>query len=315
MYNVNNMNKEKKVTKKKIDKQRYVSTLIILSIVIPSFFLTGYGGTIGIYIGSVCYMVAGGYAIWETLVSFGYNKFVCLIPALSIISFFLVPFNEYQLLAENEAVRNITSVLINSSLDWKPFIITIACSLIPVIAEPNVSKGKMGYIGMSILCMFIGLVASIFFKGSWAFNIHGLNPLVFFLLIAVLSDTFGYFGGKYLGIYIFKGKKLAPKISPNKTWAGAIVGFNVAFSFAVLYGYYEGIWDSFFNPLAMSFIMALTLSILSPLGDLLFSAIKRSLSIKDFSNLLPGHGGIFDRIDGVSIVTIVGMMSFIFATL
>lgn len=107
--------------------------------------------------------------------------------------------------------------------------------------------------------------------------------------------------GVDIGGYVFgctiKGPKLAPKISPNKTWAGLIGGMILAsvISFAVCW-YFE-VRDT--KALVEYVVMAALLAILAQIGDLIESAIKRRLGLKDSSNMIPGHGGIFDRIDGL----------------
>ena len=299
---------------KKIDAKRYLSVLIMLVIVVPGIFITAYGDKIGSLIGSIIYMTIGAYAIWEVLTSFGFNKYTSIIPSLSIIAFFLLKFNGFTDIleaADNNSLTNGSAIKL--SFTWEPFVVVLISSIIPIALEPQVAKGRFGIITAQFIITFIMLVAVIFFKGLWALNSIGINPVVFILMIAILSDTFGYFGGKYLGNKIFRGKKLAPNISPKKTWVGAIIGFIFAFTFATLFGYYQGIWSEIkgINELVMSFIMALVLSVISPIGDLAFSAIKRKAGIKDFSNLLPGHGGLFDRIDALSIVTVASVLTYI----
>ncbi|MEP4033280.1 phosphatidate cytidylyltransferase [Roseibium polysiphoniae] len=113
---------------------------------------------------------------------------------------------------------------------------------------------------------------------------------VFFLLIVVwATDICAYFVGRFLG-----GPKLWKQVSPNKTWSGALGGlfFAVLFGvgFAAVFGQTDLLrWGG----------LAVVLSIVSQAGDLMESAIKRRFDVKDSSGLIPGHGGIMDRVDGL----------------
>jgi phosphatidate cytidylyltransferase len=137
--------------------------------------------------------------------------------------------------------------------------------------------------------------------------------LLFALLTALLTDTFAYFTGK-IGNTIFKGKlkKLIPGVSPKKTVAGAVGGTVGCIAVMVLYwylvesgsinlGYRLGdviTVKGGIEPL-IYVIIALIASVVSQFGDLFASRIKRECGLKDFGNLIPGHGGIIDRIDAV----------------
>jgi len=121
------------------------------------------------------------------------------------------------------------------------------------------------------------------------------NKLIIFIpfIISWGTDTFAYFTGRFFG-----KKKLYPRVSPKKTMEGAIGGIigSVIINYIFVYLYIKDI-------LAIIIIISLFGSMLSQLGDLLASKIKRTCGIKDFGKLLPGHGGILDRFDS-SIVTI-----------
>ena len=99
------------------------------------------------------------------------------------------------------------------------------------------------------------------------------------------ADIAAYFAGRLIG-----GPRLWPRVSPGKTWAGAIVG---AFAGAVL-GLMLAAWT---NRLAALFWLGLATAIVSELGDLFESALKRRFGVKDSSGLIPGHGGLMDRLD------------------
>jgi phosphatidate cytidylyltransferase len=118
-------------------------------------------------------------------------------------------------------------------------------------------------------------------------SIQGFVALMFVLLIVWVTDIGGYFAGRGIG-----GPKLWPRVSPKKTWAGAIGGFAaslvIAAGFAVL-----GLGKA--GPLVL---LAGLLSIASQLGDLFESAVKRRFGVKDSSQIIPGHGGLLDRLDG-----------------
>ena len=114
--------------------------------------------------------------------------------------------------------------------------------------------------------------------------------LSFFFLIIMGADAGAYFSGKLLGKH-----KLAPKISPNKTVEGLVGGIVASVAFAALAHYW------FFPELSLKFSLPLAgvMAIISVLGDLAESAMKRGSDTKDAANILPGHGGLLDRLDSL----------------
>ncbi len=120
--------------------------------------------------------------------------------------------------------------------------------------------------------------------------------LVFWLLAVVwATDTGGYVAGKTLG-----GPKLAPTISPNKTWSGLA---GAMLSAGVVGGVLASFWPGWDAP-TMG-ITALGLALIAQAGDLFESRLKRRFGAKDSSQLIPGHGGLLDRVDGVLSVGLV----------
>jgi phosphatidate cytidylyltransferase len=115
----------------------------------------------------------------------------------------------------------------------------------------------------------------------------GFVALILILLVVWVTDIGGYFAGRGIG-----GPKLWPRVSPKKTWAGAVGGFLasliVSAGFAAL-----GLAKT--GPVLL---LGAALSIVSQLGDLMESAVKRRFGVKDSSHLIPGHGGLMDRLDG-----------------
>ena len=121
--------------------------------------------------------------------------------------------------------------------------------------------------------------------------------LIFIISICILSDVGGYVFGK-----TFKGKKLT-KISPNKTYAGAIGSFVFSLIFCIIYSYSISFVD--FKTIIF---LTILISLICQIGDLFISFLKRKAKIKDTGNILPGHGGILDRIDGILFALPVGII-------
>jgi len=117
---------------------------------------------------------------------------------------------------------------------------------------------------------------------------RGFLALVLLFAIVWTTDILGYFAGRAIG-----GPKLLPAVSPKKTWSGAIAGALGAMVVAVLVGGFFGLFDR-----AALAVIALLLSAVAQLGDLLESWVKRQFGAKDASQLIPGHGGVMDRLDG-----------------
>jgi len=131
------------------------------------------------------------------------------------------------------------------------------------------------------------------FPLSYAVRLHGLRDvghvlLLFALVITWVGDTVAYFVGRAVGKHAF-----APRLSPKKTWEGAVASFGAA----LLVGFIFGRW--IFMPLPHLLGMAAVGNVAGQVGDLLESAYKRSAGIKDSGSLLPGHGGVLDRIDAL----------------
>jgi len=117
---------------------------------------------------------------------------------------------------------------------------------------------------------------------------HSLALFLLPVVTVVLTDSAAYFTGMWFG-----KKKLAPKVSPKKTVEGAIGGWLVGAVFAFGYGWYM----DFFNADWILVVAAVTLPVLSQIGDLTASWQKRRHGIKDFGKIFPGHGGVMDRVD------------------
>lgn len=140
------------------------------------------------------------------------------------------------------------------------------------------------YVGLAILA----LVA--LRKGA-----DGLGVVVFVFLVAWASDTAAFFAGRAIG-----GPKLWPRLSPNKTWAGAVAGLLAGVVFGAL------VAAALAVPLAATVIaLAAAVSVAAQAGDLLESAAKRHFMVKDTSALIPGHGGMMDRVDGLIAATVL----------
>jgi phosphatidate cytidylyltransferase len=143
-------------------------------------------------------------------------------------------------------------------------------------------------------------------------RLTGLGLLLSVLLLVWMADIAAYFGGKALG-----RRKLAPTISPGKTWEGAVSGFIGVFAMAAawLWADAQGIADASslyarlwsFGPLLAVLSLAFLVS-MSVVGDLVESLVKRSAGVKDSSGLLPGHGGVLDRVDALLPVLPLAMM-------
>ena len=115
----------------------------------------------------------------------------------------------------------------------------------------------------------------------------GLSALILVLLVVWATDIGGYFAGRAIG-----GPKLWPRVSPKKTWAGAIGGFVASLLVAI------GFAASDLGKTLPLVILAAMLSVAAQFGDLFESAIKRRFGVKDSGHIIPGHGGVMDRLDG-----------------
>ena len=189
----------------------------------------------------------------------------------------------------------IISIIVIAIISWIEFY-----ALISKILKNNILKDKFFrffYKALSLIYLS-GLVYLIFVIESEYSNLK--IYLLYSVLVAILSDIGGLVCGK-----IFKGKKLT-KISPNKTISGSIGSFIFS-SFLIPFFYKVQIDQTLVNLFLITIIISLT----SQLGDLFISILKRKAKVKDTSDLLPGHGGVLDRIDGIIFAIPLGIFLFI----
>ncbi|MCP1998068.1 phosphatidate cytidylyltransferase [Nitrobacter winogradskyi] len=130
---------------------------------------------------------------------------------------------------------------------------------------------------------------------------YGFVALMFVLFVVWAADIGGYFAGRGIG-----GPKLWPRVSPKKTWAGAVGGFAGGLAVAAGFAAFD------LGRLAPLLLLAAFLSIVSQSGDLFESAVKRRFGVKDSSQIIPGHGGLLDRLDGfVAAIVFAALFGFL----
>ena len=157
---------------------------------------------------------------------------------------------------------------------------------------------QAGKITKFLICsLFIVIPCTLFL---WLRETKELIILFWMLSCVIATDIGAYVVGKIIG-----GAKLAPKISPNKTWSGLFGGVTAS-AFTGL-GFSVFWMEKHFKFVCLSLLIA----IVAQMGDLLESRFKRKYSLKDTSNIIPGHGGIMDRLDGhMAAVTFIALISF-----
>ena len=181
-------------------------------------------------------------------------------------------------------------------------VLIIPFSLVALFTELVLSKGEKNIKDIAVTMLGICYIPLMIIYLSLIRDMdldQGLNGkiLIWFVLIASWgSDVFAYFIGRHFG------KHKLTKISPNKTIEGAVAGIVGAILLGILFAVLcNTIWNVGINYLVIAIIMAI-LSAVGQIGDLAASSIKRYCEIKDFSELIPGHGGMLDRIDSIIFV-------------
>jgi len=173
------------------------------------------------------------------------------------------------------------------------YVFIIIVSFISLIELNNIFKKiklKKSLINISIFFSFIYLS---FFAFIVSYGYHQKNLLFFLLLVCIFSDIGGYIIGK---------------ISPNKTISGSIGSFF----FSTIPLFIFNIYDTNQYPIGiLIFLLCLTVSLACQIGDLFISYLKRKAKVKDTGNILPGHGGFLDRIDGIILAVPVGIIGII----
>jgi len=171
-------------------------------------------------------------------------------------------------------------------------LITLAALTALVQYESGVKEAAAGFAVNLAGMLYLGWVGAFFI--SLRAMPDGLGWTLTALPATWLADSGAYFIGRWLG-----KKKMTPKLSPNKTWAGlagAVLAGTLSGTLLVLLWRAVG-WLPSQTPLWQGALMGAVLALLTPIGDLLISLFKRSASLKDTGSLIPGHGGVLDRID------------------
>lgn len=192
----------------------------------------------------------------------------------------------------------IISLIIISIVSWIEF-----HGLILKIFTKN--KFKTNFLKQFIKALsliYLTLFSAIIFIGITQVEPNFKINMIYLFLICIVSDIGGLSFGKY-----FKGKKLT-RISPNKTISGSIGSFILSLILVPFFYYFI---KQFNNPLDLV-ILTIIVSLSCQLGDLFISYLKRKAKVKDTGDLLPGHGGLLDRIDGMLFAIPIGMFTWNF---
>ena len=256
--------------------KRVVSAIVMVLIFVPFLIMGGIPFTI-------LMAVLGVLGLYELLKIRGdvKKKFPVVMRLLAyLMTIFLI-------------VNNANSIDLQYDLDYRLVSLIIFIFLAPMVFINNSKKYNLND------ALF--LVGSVVFIGL-SFNLltvirnFNIAYIIYLFLITTMTDTFALFTGMFIGKH-----KLAPEISPKKTIEGAVGGSIMGTLIAT--AFYTTVISSSV-PLVFLILITLALTAVGQIGDLAFSAIKRYYGQKDFSDLIPGHGGILDRIDSLVFVTL-----------
>ena len=233
--------------------------------------------------------------VW--LGSIGFSAFMGAITALMLVEFARLVKEESRLENLPRLAIVICGALSVFLLEFSGVWFTAIASLGLLIAATFNRKalGKVTVIGYAIIV--IGAASAVHIRGVAA----GFPIIIWIVLCVAAADIGGYMFGRLL-----QGPKLLPRISPKKTWSGFLGGIGLSAIVAIIFSFFSG--GGFLNLLLFGIVIA----VVSVAGDLLESSVKRKFGVKDAGTLLPGHGGLLDRLDGMTLVMVFfGALSFL----
>ena len=267
-------------------KQRVISAVVAAIIVIPLLIIGGIPLSIGL-------SILAAIGLWELLrLRDKKNPYPLLIKILAFICLELLVFSIPVANFNNNGI----------GLKFLPIALSTLALSIPAVfykKENYSTKDAFSILGIILLLgvffgALIGIANTPILAGT-SNKIAGQWLLLYLFLIAACTDTFAMIIGCLIGKH-----KLIPAVSPKKSVEGSIAGSIMGTAIASLY-YINIIGD---YKTIFVIIMTFVLTILGQVGDLFFSKIKRENDIKDFSNIMPGHGGILDRLDSFSFIVL-----------
>ena len=182
------------------------------------------------------------------------------------------------------------------------YALIVIVSLISWIELNNIFKKIKLKKSLKNINVFLSFIYLSLFAFIFCYSYNEKISLIFILLVCIFSDIGGYIIGKTIG-----GKKLT-KISPKKTISGSIGSLF----FSIIPLFILNIYDNDEYPIKIFiFLLCLLISLACQIGDLFISYLKRKAKVKDTGNILPGHGGLLDRIDGIILAVPVGIVGLI----
>ena len=177
----------------------------------------------------------------------------------------------------------------------RPEAAILALAVGAIVSAVPAPAGKRLWAAAGGACAGAMLAAAVLLRSDGE---YGFTALVFLFAVVWTTDIFAYFVGRFVG-----GPKLWAAVSPKKTWSGAIGGMAAAVAVGMIVAQLAGL-----DRLAVLAVVSLGLSVAAQIGDFSESALKRRFGAKDASHLIPGHGGLMDRLDGFWAAAVAGTM-------
>lgn len=311
-FQPNEITKEQKVSL----RTRVISAIVAIAIIVPLIFV----GNIPFFVAAI---VLGGIGAWEIVraAKTKYNPLLYIVAVVLVILLAAIPTIKNALTYDGSTPWNIYYNYDTLYVSATVVLVSAVLCFLLVIIDKNFEVRDACYLFTFGIILGLGLQSVLFLRFyplHEAYSIsgleknptidYGLSPCLLILVVggSLMSDTGAYFTGM-----LFGKNKMNERISPKKTWEGFVGGVVFAMVFVLTFGL---IMAGTGHPIIKAFdmdhwyfllIVAALIPAVSQLGDFIFSSVKRYYGIKDFGKIMPGHGGVLDRVDSVLFASIV----------